>query len=156
MKKIVLFDIDYTLFDTDEFKKSNLTVFKLYEEAESVLEELIQSCEVGIFSEGKDEFQREKLRQTLIHGRFQEKNIHIFLSKDDNIESVLQKHRGDDVFLVDDKLAVLSLAKNLDNNTFVIWVKRGPFAMNEENNQGFVPDATVSNLSEIIPLILGY
>ena len=39
IKPIVLFDIDYTLFDTAFFKESGLSEHKIYEEVIEVLEE---------------------------------------------------------------------------------------------------------------------
>ncbi len=153
MKKIVLFDIDYTLFDTDLFKESNLTTYKLYDEAKDVLEKLSSVAEVGIFSQGENTFQREKLKQTLIDSHFKEENIHIFARKDENIGSVLDKYKERDVFFVDDKLGVLKLAKDLNGDVFTIWVERGPFAANQENIIGFEPDAVVSNLTEALSFI---
>ncbi len=154
MKKIVLFDIDYTLFDTAQFRDSGLKTYKLYEEVGDVLGKLSELAEIGIYSQGEDVFQREKLKQTLIHNKFAEENIHIFISKDDNLGSVVSKYKDRDIFLVDDKLAVLHLAKNLDENVFTIWVKRGPFALNQQDISGFTPDATVEDLREIVPIVL--
>ncbi len=153
MKKIVLFDIDYTLFDTAQFKDSGLKTYKLYEEVGDVLGKLSELAEIGIYSQGENVFQREKLKQTLIHNHFQENNVHIFAAKDENIGSVLDKYKDRDIFFVDDKLGVLHLAKNLDENVFTIWVKRGPFALNQQDISGFTPDATVENLSEIASII---
>ena len=80
-KPIVLFDIDYTLFDTDHFKKSALTKHKIYEEVRDVLEKLSKIAMLGIFSEGNLEFQRKKLNQTGIEGYFKKDNTHIVLNK---------------------------------------------------------------------------
>ncbi len=151
--KIVLFDIDYTLFDTGAFKGSNLKVYKLYKETRSVLRKLSEAAEIGIFSKGEDEFQRKKLKQTLIDGHFQEKNIHIFLDKSDNIEKVLEKYKGWIIFLADDRLDVLYQAKHFDNSVVTIWVKRGPFAEKKNEKNDFTPDFGVLNLEEIVPIV---
>lgn len=153
MKKIVLFDIDYTLFDTAQFKSSGLKTYKLYEEVEEALKMLSEVCEIGIFSQGEDSFQREKLKQTLIHTHFKEEDIHIFALKDENIGSVLNKYKDREVFLVDDKLEVLKLGKDLSENVYAIWLKRGPFAAAQEGIVGFTPDAVISNLSEAVAFI---
>ncbi|MBI2195826.1 MAG: hypothetical protein HYU48_02170 [Candidatus Levybacteria bacterium] len=153
MKKIVLFDIDYTLFDTDLFKDSQLKTYKLYNEVEDVLKDLSQVAEIGIFSQGEDVFQKEKLKQTLIDSHFGEENVHIFALKDYNIGSVIEKYKDRSVFFVDDKLEVLKLAKDLNGDVFTIWIKRGPFAANQENITGFEPDAIIGNLSEVTPII---
>ncbi len=152
--KIVLFDIDYTLFDTETFKKSNLKIYRLYDETRGVLKKLAKFVEIGIFSQGEDEFQRKKLKQTLISNHFLEKNVHIFLDKDDNVENILTKYKDLTVFLVDDKLEILCLAKKIDKNVFTVWVKRGPFAKKEDRKKNFTPDVAVSNLKEIIAVIL--
>ncbi len=153
MKKIVLFDIDYTLFDTAAFKESGLTTYKLYDDAERALIMLSETCEIGIFSQGEDAFQREKLKQTLIHTHFKEKNIHIFASKDENLGSVLEKYKDREVFLVDDKLEVLKLGKDLSENVYAIWLKRGPFADAQTGIVGFTPDAVITNLSQAVAFI---
>ncbi len=153
MKKIVLFDIDYTLFDTAQLKTSGLKIYKLYEEVEEALKILSSVAEIGIFSQGEDIFQREKLKQTLIHTYFKEENIHIFALKDENIGDVLAKYKNRDVFLVDDKLEVLKLGKDLSENLFTIWLKRGPFAKAQEGIVGFTPDAIISNLSEAVAFV---
>lgn len=153
MKKIILFDIDYTLFDTAQFKESGLTIYKLYEEVEEALKTLSFIAEIGIFSQGEGEFQREKLKQTLIHDHFKEENIHIFVSKDENLGNVLDKYKDREIFLVDDKLEVLKLGKDLNENVYAIWLKRGPFADVQEDIVGFTPDATIFNLSEAVAFV---
>ncbi len=153
MKKIVLFDIDYTLFDTAQFKSSGLKIYKLYEEVEEALKTLSQSAEIGIFSQGGDVLQREKLKQTLIQAHFRQENIHIFSLKDENLGSVLSKYKNRDIFLVDDKLEVLKLGKDLNDSVYTIWLKRGPFAERQENIVGFTPDAIISNLSEAVAFV---
>lgn len=153
MNKIVLFDIDYTLFDTAAFKESGLRIYKLYDEVGEALRILSQSCEIGIFSQGENEFQREKLRQTLIHEHFKEENIHIYAQKDENLPHVLTFYKDKQVFLVDDKLEVLKLGKDLRENVYAIWLRRGPFADAQVGIVGFEPDATISNLSEAVAFI---
>ena len=48
-QKFVLFDIDFTLFDTQTFKDSKLTKYTSYGEVISVLENLSKISELGIF-----------------------------------------------------------------------------------------------------------
>lgn len=154
MKKIVLFDIDYTLFNTAQFKSSGLKTYNLYEEVEEALRKLSKVCEIGIFSKGEGAFQREKLKQTLIHAHFKKENIHIFAQKDEHIGRVLSKYKDRDIFLIDDKLEVLKLGKDLSGNVYAIWLKRGPFAEAQKDIVGFTPDAVISNLSEAVSFIL--
>lgn len=64
MKALVLFDIDYTIFDTNSFKKSGLTLYRLYPGVKNVLEKLNNTYTLGILSQGEKEFQIKKLQET--------------------------------------------------------------------------------------------
>ncbi|QQG40455.1 MAG: hypothetical protein HYV37_02690 [Candidatus Levyibacteriota bacterium] len=154
MKKVVLFDIDYTLFDTEKFKGTNLQTFALYKEAVDVLEKLKDTVYLGIFSEGNLDLQKTKLIKTKIHSSFTRKHIHIVVNKEERIEQVLKKYKNCLVFLVDDKLTVLCQAKKLLPSLVAIWVKRGIYAEKQLPINGFTPDAIIENLRELIPIIL--
>lgn len=152
-KPIVLFDIDYTLFDTAYFKKSSLTKHKIYEEVIGVLEKLNKIAMLGIFSEGNLEFQRKKLNQTGIEGYFKKDNTHIVLNKLSEFRKVLRKYEDGITFFVDDKLSILHDAKKIFPKVVAIWVKRGFYAENQKEISGFKPDAEVKNLKDVIKII---
>lgn len=152
-KKIVLFDIDYTLFDTDFFKKTNLRKHLVYDEVDDVLSRLSKIAKLGIFSEGDLNLQKTKLLRTDIHKYFSKEHIHIVPKKDETIEGILQKYKNTTVFLVDDKLTILHQAKTIRPSLFTIWVKRGKYAKNQKPVKGFVPDAIIESLNELIPVI---
>ena len=63
-KPIVLFDIDYTLFDTALFKQSGLSMHKIYAEVTQTLDGLNNFATLGIFSKGETQFQKTKLEKT--------------------------------------------------------------------------------------------
>jgi phosphoglycolate phosphatase-like HAD superfamily hydrolase len=153
VRTIVLFDIDYTLFNTKFFKESNLTKHKIYDEVAGVLDEIREIGDLGIFSKGETKFQKEKLKKTGISKFFKKDNIHIFEDKDNNIVDVIDSYKNYRIFLIDDKLSILHMAKKHNNSVFVIWVKRGPFAKTQGSILGFSPDARVENLSEIVKII---
>lgn len=155
MKKnaIILFDIDYTLFDTEKFKGTNLQTFELYEEAVEVLGKLKKTVHLGIFSEGNLDLQKTKLFRTKIDNSFTKKHIHIVINKEQTLKGVLKKYKNYLVFLVDDKLTVLYQAKQLLPSLVTIWVKRGMYAQNQAPIEGFVPDAIIENLRELVPLV---
>jgi len=153
MKKIVLFDIDYTLFNTDDFKKSNLRDYYLYEETEKVLEEVSKIATLGIFSEGELEFQKTKLIKTNIQKYFNEDHTHIVEKKDLNLELVLSKFKDEKLYFIDDKLQILFNAKKVMPSIFTIWVKRGIYANAQKPIQNFKPDATIDNLSEVFGIV---
>lgn len=150
-EKIILFDIDYTLFDTKLFKESKLSEYSLYEESLETLDMLGASVKLGIFSEGDLDFQKSKLIKTLIHDRFPEEHVHIVESKKLSVTGVIEKYKDSQLILVDDKLEVLEQAKKISENVITIWVKRGPFA--ESTESIFTPDHKVSVLSELPALI---
>jgi phosphoglycolate phosphatase-like HAD superfamily hydrolase len=153
-KKIVLFDIDYTILDTDALKKSNLVTFALYNEVLETFGKLKEVADFGIFSEGDIAFQKKKIKETNIENYFMSEHIHIFEKKNDMIKKILDRYENSgDLFLVDDKLSVLHLAKQYDPAVFTIWVKRGFYAMKQEPIEGFTPDGTVETLHDIVPLI---
>lgn len=153
-KKIVLFDIDYTILDTDALKKSNLVTFSLYTEVLDTFNKLKDVADFGIFSEGDIAFQKRKIKETNIENYFLSEHVHIFEKKNDKIKKILDRYENKgELFFVDDKLSVLHLAKQYDPAVFTIWVKRGHYAMKQKPIEGFTPDATVDALHEIVALI---
>lgn len=153
MNKIVLFDIDYTLFDTDTFKQSNLKKHSLYNEVKDILKQVSKIAQIGIFSEGKIDFQKEKLFHTDIHSLFDKDLIHIVEKKDEVLKKVLEKYQHKQLILVDDKLTVLYLAKKHFPNVKTIWIKRGKYALSQEPIKDFDPDAIIENLSKLVKVI---
>ena len=152
-KKVVLFDIDYTLFDTKMFKESLLTKYVSYEEVLTELGELSKFAELGIFSKGEMGFQNVKLEETGLSDFFKKENIHVFKDKDMFIGNVLDKYKQRNIFLVDDKLTTLQAAKRHLSSVFTIWVKRGPFAKAQAPIENFTPDAIIYNLTDITKII---
>lgn len=152
-KPLVLFDIDYTLFDTAFFKESKLLKHKVYKEVTEVLDSLNKIAILGVFSEGDIEFQKKKLKETNIEKYFAKDHTHIVLKKIDELKKVLEKYRDRQIFFVDDKLNILYDAKKLSPRVFTIWVKRGFYAQNQKPIPGFKPGAEVLNLREIVDII---
>lgn len=152
-KPIVLFDIDYTLFDTRKFKDSKLQDYSIYGEVMGVLDELSNLADLGIFSKGEIEFQKTKLKKTGMIKFFQEHNIHVFDDKDASLIDILDKYRKSKLFLVDDKLETLYSAKKHMPQVITVWVKRGPYAQNQKEIVGFKPDAQVENLRDVVAII---
>lgn len=146
MNKLVLFDIDYTLFDTDSFKESNLTNFSLYEEIGPLLEKLSKISTLAIFSKGEIDFQINKLKNTGIDKYFSEEFIDVVVDKTEAFERVLDKYKNYEIYLIDDRIHNLETAKKHRRDIRTIWVERGPFAVKDTN---FIPDKSISDLREI-------
>ncbi|MBI1982001.1 MAG: hypothetical protein HYY87_00120 [Candidatus Levybacteria bacterium] len=155
-KKVVLFDIDYTLFDTDLFKESQLKKHSVYEEVHTALNKLLSVADLGIFSEGKVRLQTKKLKKTDIIDYFNKDFTHIVEAKEKELKKILQKYKNAKLFFVDDKLTILYKAKMIDSSLSTIWVKRGPYAQKQRKIKNFVPDAIVGNLEEVVSLIANY
>ena len=145
-RAVVLFDIDHTLFNTEEFHKSGFKNFTLHDEVFEVLHEVGNIADVGIFSEGETSLQELKLVKTKINNMFHQDLVHIVEKKTDMMQEVLNKYQEHPLFLVDDKLDVLYNAKKINKNIFTIWVKRGYYANKQKPINHFSPDATVSDL----------
>lgn len=153
MKKLVLFDIDRTLFDTDLFKESGLMTHSVYEEVLEVLEALSQDALLGVFSQGQLDLQITKLIKTGIHNRFHKKHMHIVTDKTEAMPAVFEKYKHYRVFFVDDKLTALHEAKKLYPWLFTIWMKRGKYALAQKPIEGFDPEATITDLREVVQLV---
>ena len=152
-KKIVLFDIDYTLFDTKAFKKSQLKKCIAYDEVHEVLTELKKIAILGIFSEGEINLQRTKLRKSNLQKYFKEEHVHIVPDKLAEIKRVLDGYKNKQIFFVDDKLTILRDANTVLPSIFAIWLKRGIYAMNQKKIANFKPNAVVANLREVVRIV---
>jgi FMN phosphatase YigB (HAD superfamily) len=153
-QKIVLLDIDYTIFDTDLLKNSNLQKFALFAEVRNTLLDLSKVASLGIFSEGDIAFQRRKLEETNILEHFMEEHTHIVERKSVVIKEMLDKYKNKgQLFLVDDKMSILAMAKQYMPKVFTIWVKRGIYANIQQPIENYTPDAVVETLENIVPLI---
>lgn len=152
-KKLVLFDIDYTLFDTSTFKQTNLQKYKVYKEVIGVLMELSKIARLGIFSEGDRNFQAEKIAKTNIAKHFLSEHVHIVPNKEETMRKVLAQYKHSQLFIVDDKLPFLSIVQQYAPHAYTIWVKRGIYAENQKPIKGFRPNATVKSLKSIVEIV---
>lgn len=150
-KKIVLFDIDHTLFDTPSFKESQLTKFSIYEEVIDVLEKLKDVAVLGVYSEGELALQTSKLLNTNITDRFIKEHIYIFDKKLEHVSEIFEKSDEKDFFLIDDRPLVLAKVKEYNPDVKTVWIRRGLYK--DEYIDGFTPDKTVVNLRDILSYI---
>lgn len=151
MKKIVLFDLDHTLFNTPLFKESQLTNFQSYEEAFEVLTHLKDVAVLGVYSEGDLALQTKKLTETKLSEHFLKEHLYIFNKKLEHIEEIFTKNDDKVFFLIDDRPLVLAKVKDYNSDVHTIWIKRGIYQ--DEKVEGFTPDHTVTNLRDILEYV---
>lgn len=152
--KIVLLDIDDTLFNTEKLINSSFFVYELYKEVTRALYELSTIASLGIFSQGEIAFQKKKLRETNIEQYFSDDHIHIMEFKLEMMQEILETyHNKGKVFVIDDRLENLHMAKKSAPFIFTIWMKRGRYANIQEQKADFLPDAIINKLNEAIPII---
>lgn len=134
--------------------KEDIVTGNLYEGAKKILRTLSKNklLRIGIFSGGEDTFQRKKIEE--IENFFHREHIHIFASrKRKELPSLINKYKRLKLYIVDDVLEVLHTAKLLNKNIFTVWVKKRRFAKEKEIITGFTPDATITNLREVVEIL---
>lgn len=149
--RVILFDIDYTIFDTDKFKNSNLTSYGLYTDVKHTLEDLFKKYKLGILSTGERQFQLRKLKETGIYDLFDKDLVLIFEDKAAEFENLSAKLRNLNVWYVEDKINMLELAKRASPNLKTIWFKNGPYV--ELISSNFVPDKIINSFSKLKTLL---
>jgi len=146
-KKEYINKVEELLFRSSFFKNG------IYKEVHKVLLNLKGVVDIGVFSQGDPKLQWAKIEQSGFGDLFKEELKYIIKPRKlDFVPSLVKYHMNDKVYLIDDKLKVIKEVKEKMPDAIGIWIKRGPFAENETLD--FKPDATILNLSEIIPIIL--
>ena len=80
--------------------------------------------------------------------------MHIFtFKKSEKLAAIVKRYKKNKLYIVDDKLEILFTAKSLNKNIFCIWIKRRKFATQQEEIFDFRPDATITNLREVVKII---
>lgn len=132
------------------------TFFKggFYSEVEDSLKHLKKNSRLGIFSQGDEKLQGAKINQSGFKNLFDQELIYIIKPRKlDHLPFLKNKHINEKLFLVDDKLNILHEVKKHIPSLFAIWIKRGKYAEKLKTIPGFTPDATITNLKEVIKLI---
>lgn len=131
------------------------TLFRgnLYKEAKEILNILSRKklLRIGIFSRGYKNFQIKKIKE--VENLLHKEHTYIFIFKDKKLPSIIEKYKKHKLYIVDDLLKILYTAKSLNKNVYTIWIKRGRFAETQEPIPNFTPDATITNLREVVDIV---
>lgn len=117
----------------------------LYEDSEALFQ-IIKIAKIGIFSEGDEKFQKKKVEK--FKDIINEKDIYVYIDKRDFLQNLIKKYKNYKIYLVDDHLAVLLRAKEIEKSVFTIMIDR------EKNSvKNDTIDATIENLYQVLQLI---
>lgn len=148
MKKEFKKKVEDILFNSSFFKKG------FYEEVEEALKSIKKLARIGIFSKGDRKLQWAKIEQSGFKDFFQKDIIYIGApSKMDLVPEILEKHKNDIVYLIDDKPVIINDIKKYMPSVFTIWLKRGKYINQVKETKDFKPDATITNLSEVVKIV---
>lgn len=141
-------EIEKFLFGGDFFKNG------FYPDVEITLRTLKDFVRLGIFSQGDEKLQGAKIEQSGFGHFFEKELIYLIKPKKlDFLPSLKKMHSWNKIYLVEDKLTILYEVKKQMPSVFGIWIKRGWYAENQKEIPGFKPDATITNLREIVKIV---
>jgi len=137
------------LWDNAGFKND------FYEESFEVLEKISKVAVIGILSQGEGKFQRKKIE--LVSHLFEEEHINITLDKYKSMPEVIEKYKSYKVIIIDDVQMFLYAAKKLNADVMTVWIKRDnyfePNFINQKIIDSFIPDATITNLRQLVSIV---
>ena len=140
--------IENLLFKTPFFRNG------FYSEVESVLKTLKKIARLGIFSQGDERFQGAKIQHSGFKDLFEKELIYIIKPRKlDHLPFLKNKHQNEKLFLVDDKPNIICEVKKQMSSIFTVWIKRGKYAEAQKDILGFSPDATITNLREMVKIV---
>lgn len=122
----------------------------MYTDVQDVLASLSGKVDLGIFSQGEEDFQKSKLH-SMLHF-FPSQSIHFEKDKKKELERIFNTYKDFKIYYVDDRIHILEHAKKVDSGVFTVWIQRGEYA-NREKAQDFQPDAIIHSLMEIVPIL---
>lgn len=117
----------------------------LYKDSKELFN-IAKVAKIGVFSEGDEKFQKEKIEK--FRQVIDDENLYVFIKKLDLLPKLINKYKNYKIYLVDDHLAVLLRAKEIDKNVFTIMINRSKTGIKSDTI-----DATIENLYQVLPLI---
>jgi hypothetical protein len=133
-------DADYLLkifWNIDLFEKN------VYKDA-SVIKDLSRIADIGIFSKGDENFQKQKI-QSIINF-IEPEDIHIYKNKLEKINDIFSSYRDFEVYLIDNERDVLEEVRKINSNIYTILIDR----KNRFKNLDIIK---IKNLAELKSLI---
>lgn len=141
-------EIEEFLFGKDFFKEG------FYPDVEFTLRTLKDMVRLGIFSQGDERLQGAKIEQSGFKDVFDKELMYIIKPKKlDFLPSLQKLHSKDKIYLIEDKLEILYEVNKKIPSIFTIWIKQGWYAENQKEIPDFKPDATITNLKEVVDFV---
>ncbi len=109
--------------------------------------------EIGVFSSGDLEFQRQKVKA--ISRFLHPSHMHIFVKKTEELDSIFRQYDRANIYVVDDLLKVLHQVKIHDKSIQTVWMKRGKWLQTQEKPEGFMADFEVESVKEVVGIVAG-
>lgn len=138
------------------FSSPDLFSSSLYPDARLTVDLLNRHFHTGIFSSGDVYFQKTKLRASGIEPYFRPEHINIWERKSVNIPRLLDKYKGFNIALVDDRASIIEAARQLRSDVVGIWIERKKFKHEIPSNTEFSPHYHVKDLQSIPPIFNVY
>lgn len=101
------------------FKPENLDRF-LFEDSKVLFQ--IKNARLGIFSKGDIALQKIKINK--FKGVLEEDLIYIFHNKLEKVGEILEKHKDSEIILVDDNVAIMIAAKDINKSVTTVLIDR--------------------------------
>lgn len=121
----------------------------LYPDARLTLDLMSRHFHTGVFSSGDVFFQRMKIRGSGIEPYFRPEHINILERKSINIPKIIDKYRGFNLAIVDDRASVIEKARELRTDVVGIWIDRKKFSHEVPSRTEFSPNFEVKDLQSI-------
>ena len=154
MKNLIdLCEVNFELADLrKEFWKKENFVRSLYPDVKNVLKKLSEEKDllIGILSTGDSNYQKKKIE--IVKHYMQDEHIHIFVDKLAELQEVVKKYEKHQIFVVDNLLSILELAKKINSKVQTVHIKR-PVSWHGNIVVNFRPDEEIKSLSSLLKIV---
>ena len=124
----------------------------IYPDVKNVFSYLAKNnIQIGIFSTVESTHQKIKIES--LNEYLTENHIYISKDKFKIIKKTFAKYKNHQVYLVDDYPQILESTKSHHKNIFTVFIKRQKAHSNLVIPENFKPDASITNLNQLIDII---